>query len=161
MRWMSMKKITSTSSLHSKNAMMKPGDLTCLSLMRMETKNLSALYLLFKNICQQSPMAINKQRKIAILDGQNKMVYIGNVCVELNAYEVEKSFHVKDFVEKIRFSYFNGIKIIVLGCRAIYIYTENGELEREIKIPEEYGGGQSLAINHVTQRILIKTWRRL
>ena len=40
-------------------------------------------------------MAINKQRKIAVVDGQNETVYIGNVCVEVNAYEVEKSFHVK------------------------------------------------------------------
>ena len=102
-------------------------------------------------------MAINKQRKIAVVDGENKTVYIGNVCVELNAYKVEKSFHVKDLVEKIRFSYCNAVKIIVLGWRAIYIYTENGELEREIEIPEEYGRGQSLAINHVTQRILITT----
>ena len=104
-------------------------------------------------------MAINKQRKITILDGENKIVYIGNVCVEVNAYEVEKSFHVKELVHKIRFSYCNGVKIIVLGSRAIYIYTENGELEREIEIPEEYGTGQSLAINHVTQRILLITTR--
>ena len=112
-----------------------------------------------KTILPTVSMAI-KERKIAILDRENKMVYIGNVCVELNArYEVEKSLHVKDFVKKIRFSYFKGIKIIVLGLKTIYIYTENGELEREIAISEEYGPGQSLAINHVTQRILIKTGR--
>ena len=102
-------------------------------------------------------MAKTKHRKIAILDRNIEMVYIGNVCVELNAYEVEKSFHVEDHVEKIRFSNFNGIKMIALGWRTIYIYTENGELEREIEIPREFGNGQSLAIHHITQRILITT----
>ena len=99
-------------------------------------------------------MTVKNKRKIAISDYENKMVYIGNVCgVELNPYVEETRLHVKD-VRKIRFSYFNGLKIIVLGLRAIYIYAEN-EIEREIEIPSTLS--QSLAINHVTHRIITKT----
>ena len=56
--------------------------------------------------------------------------------------KLRKAFTSKTVSDKIRFSYFNGVKIIVLGWITIYIYTENGELEREIEIPEEYGHGR-------------------
>ncbi len=47
--------------------------------------------------------------------------------------------------------------MIVSDWHTVYIYTENGQLQRKIKIPKEHGSEIfSVAINHVTKRILVK-----
>ena len=89
------------------------------------------------------PIAINKDGKI------------GNVCVELNSFKVDKSFSFTDSYA-VRFSSFDGT-IIGEGMYAVYIYTENGELQRKIETPTGYGYMHSVAINHVTKHILVKT----
>ena len=110
-------------------------------------------------------MAISKQGKIAILDRINDKVHIGSASVEKNTYQfqsfcVEKSCpHFSS--RSIRFSYFEGVKIVVLSCYTVYIYTEDGKLEQKFELPSDYGAGISLEINHVTKRILIETQNSL
>ncbi|CAB4031261.1 Hypothetical predicted protein [Paramuricea clavata] len=111
-------------------------------------------------------MAINKDGKIAILNCEGKILYIGNICMELNSFEIDKSFSLEELYVRgylshasitIRFSNFNGTKIIAANRYTVYIYTEDGQIQRKIKIPEEHGCIESVAINHVTQRILVQT----
>ena len=111
-------------------------------------------------------MAVNKNGKIAILNCKGEILYIGNICVELNSFRVDKSLSVKELNVgyslhvSIRFSDFNGTKIIVANYDTVYIYTEDGQVQRKIKIPKEHGFIeiiQSVAINHVAKRILVKT----
>ena len=60
----------------------------------------------------------------------------------------------------IRFLDNNGAKIIVASYyKDFYIYAEDGELERKVMILEECGYIYSVAINYITKRILVKTWR--
>jgi hypothetical protein len=113
---------------------------------------------------KRAGIAINKDGKIAILNCEEKILYIGNVCVELNSSKVDKSLSLSEFSitivwmnSSILFSDFNGTKIIAADYYTVYIYTENGQLERKIKIPEERGFIVSVAINHVTNNILVKT----
>jgi hypothetical protein len=104
-------------------------------------------------------MAINKDGKIAILNHERKILYIGDVCVELNSFEVDKSFSLslrESYIYAVRFSSFDGT-IIAAGLYTVYIYTEDGELQRKIEKPTEYGSIGSVAINHVTKSILAKT----
>ncbi len=42
-------------------------------------------------------MAVNKNGKIAILNRKTKILYIGNVCIELNSFEVDKSLFLNEF----------------------------------------------------------------
>jgi hypothetical protein len=108
-------------------------------------------------------MAINKDGKIAILNFERNILYIGNICVELNSFRVDKSLSVKELNVgyslhvSIRFSDFNGTKIIAANDDTVYIYTEDGQVQRKIKIPDEHPFIESVAINHVTKRILVKT----
>ena len=104
-------------------------------------------------------MAINKEGKIAILNQQRNILYIGDVCVELNSFKVDKSFSLslrESYFCAVRFSSFDGT-IIAAGRETVYIYTEDGELQRKIKKPTGYGDIDSVAINHVTKHILLKT----
>jgi hypothetical protein len=109
-------------------------------------------------------MAVNKNGKIAILSSEGNILYIGNICVELNSFRVDKSLSLKEFnvwgyssLVSIRFSDFNGTKIIAANNEYVYIYTEDGQVQRKIKIPKEHRFIVSVAINHVTKRILVKT----
>ena len=107
-------------------------------------------------------MAVNKDGKIAILNWKTKILYVGNVCVEQNSFKVHKIFSLNELsipalFSNVRFSDCNETKVIAAGNYAVYIYTENGQLQRKIKIPKEHGCKiSSVAINHVTKRILVK-----
>ena len=110
-------------------------------------------------------IAINLPGRLAIVDRVNKVMYIGNACVNSNAYNVEKTFNVKEVPLSIHFSSrnarvlnLNKRKIIVLAWHSVYVYTENGKLEKEIKIPHKYGAGKSLEVDHATKHIRIETW---
>ncbi|CAB4035985.1 Hypothetical predicted protein [Paramuricea clavata] len=59
------------------------------------------------------------------------------------------------------FSDFNGTKIIAADCGTVYIYTEDGQEQRKIKLPEGQGLIKSGAINYVTKHILVKTYQPL
>ncbi|CAB3993596.1 Hypothetical predicted protein [Paramuricea clavata] len=105
-------------------------------------------------------MAVNKDGKIAILNREENILYIGDVCVELNSFKVDKSFFLRELsiCNHVRFSSFDGT-IIAASWENVYIYTENGELQHKIEKPTGYGFIDSVAINHVTKRILVTTKR--
>ena len=110
-----------------------------------------------QNSVQTVRMAINKDGKIAILHCKVNILYIGDVCVELNSFKVDKSFSLGESpIYAVRFSSFDGT-IIAAGEETVYIYTENGELQRKIKKPTGYGYIDSVVINHATKHILVKT----
>ena len=119
-------------------------------------KNLeSPLPFLQYSILKGVRMAINKDGKIAILNCEENILYIGDVCVELNSFKVDKSFSINKYINAVRFSSFDGT-IIAANIFTVYIYTENGELQREIERPTGYMGYiDTVAINHVTKRILV------
>jgi hypothetical protein len=120
-------------------------------------KNLeSPLPFLQTSILQGVRMAINKDGKIAILNCKGGILYSGNVYVELNSFKVDKSFSINKYIHAVRFSSFDGT-IIAASASDVYIYTENGELQRKIEKPIGYAFIDSVAINHVTKRILVKT----
>jgi hypothetical protein len=122
-------------------------------------KKLNSALPFHPNSLQTVRMAINKDGKIAILHREENILYIGDVCVELNSFKVDKSFSVRGlyiYYTAVRFSSFDGT-IIVGSHDTVYIYTENGKLQREIKKPTGYRSIDSVAINHVTKRILVKT----
>jgi hypothetical protein len=104
-------------------------------------------------------MAINTDGKIAILNCKNKTVYIGNVCVEVNSFKVDNSFHLNKLQGHpvgLRFhSDLNGTKIIAADSATLFICTENGKLEHKIKIDQKI---RSFVINDhdVTKRFLVK-----
>ncbi|CAB4023467.1 Hypothetical predicted protein [Paramuricea clavata] len=109
-------------------------------------------------------MAINKDGKIAILNCEGKILYICNVRVKLNSFKVDKRLSLNELSIRgrlpnvsVTFSDFNGTKIIATNYNTVYIYTENGRLRRKNEIPEEHGFIDSVAINHVTNRTLVKT----
>ena len=117
----------------------------------------SALPFHQNSIVQTVCIAINKDGKIAISNRAENILYIGDVCVELNSFKVDKSFSVREsYICAVRFSSFDGT-IIAADLYNVYIYTEDGELQRKIKKPTGYGYIDSVAINHVTKRILVKT----
>ena len=109
-------------------------------------------------------MAINRDGKIAILNCETKVLYIGNACIEQNTFRVHHSFSLKELSRKyvlsnvnVWFSDFSGTKVIAADDYTVYIYTEKGQLQRKIKILKEHGSRiSSVAINHVTKRILVK-----
>ncbi len=106
-------------------------------------------------------MAINKDGRIAILDGEKKTLYIGNACVKLNSFQVENNFWLNELLENSSVVLdFDGTKVVAAAQHRshVYIYTENGQLQSKFKIPEEHGYIDSVAINHVTKRILVKTF---
>ncbi len=110
-------------------------------------------------------MAVNKDGKIAILNCETKVLYVGNVCIEQNSFKVDKSFSlnelsIQEYFSNVRFSDCNETKVIAADKYTVYIYTENGQLQRKIKIPKEHGSGIcSVATNHVTKRILVKMYK--
>ena len=108
----------------------------------------------FCDVC----MAINNDKKIAVVDMENQILRIGTLC-KTDSFEVDNSFHIHKSSgneQAIRFLDDNGTKIIFANSGdCFYIYTENGELERKVIIPEEYRGIWSVAINYITKRILV------
>jgi hypothetical protein len=105
-------------------------------------------------------MAVNKDGKIAILIYKFKILYTGNICVEQNSFKMDKMLSLieghSSYVS-IRFSDFNETKILVADDDTVYIYTEDGQVQRKVTIPKEHRSIKSVAINHVTKRILVKT----
>ncbi len=106
------------------------------------------------------PMAVDKDGEIAILNCDEKNLYTGNVHDELHL----KKFKLKTRNElfhtsrgNMRFSDFDGTNIIAAAKTAVNIFTEEGVLQRKIKIPEGYGSIASVAVNHGKNRILIQT----
>ena len=120
---------------------------------------LSFLQSSFKSV----HMAINKDGKIAILIYKFKILYTGNICVEQNSFKMDKMLSLieghSSYVTNvsIRFSDFNETKILVAVHDTVYIYTEDGQVQRKVTIPKEHRSIKSVAINHVTKRILVKT----
>ncbi len=112
-------------------------------------------------------MAVNKDGKIAILNWETKILYVGNVCIEQNSFKVDKSFSlnelsIQEFFSRVnvRFSDCSETKVIAADDDTVHIYTENGQLQRKIEIPKEHGFEiYSVAINHVTKRILVKMYK--
>ena len=113
-------------------------------------------------------MAVNKDGKITILNCETNVLYVGNVCIEQNSFKVDKSFSLNELYIQgnifscvnVRFSDCNETEMIAASNYAVYIYTENGQLQRKIKIPEGHASGiWSVAINHVTKRILVKMYK--
>jgi hypothetical protein len=106
-------------------------------------------------------MIVNRDRKIFILNCETKVLYIGSVSVELNLFEVARSLSLSEigmgFLPSLRFADFSGTKIIAADLFNLYIYTENGQLHRKIRIPEKLRYIDSFAINHVMKCILVKT----
>ncbi|CAB4002590.1 Hypothetical predicted protein [Paramuricea clavata] len=122
-------------------------------------KKLNSALPFHQNSIDAVRMAINKDGKIAILNCDENILYIGDVCVELNSFKVDKIFSFRELpiCNHALFSSFDGT-IIVAGRETVYIYTENGRLQREIKKPAGYYRfDDSVAIDHVTKRILVKT----
>ena len=121
----------------------------------------SPLPFLQRSCSRAVSMAINKDGRIAILDCEEKTLYIGNACVKLNSSQVEKICSLHSFsslVPVICFSDFDETKVIAADkYTGVYIYTENGQLERNIKIPDGHEFIHSVGINHVTKRIIVKT----
>ena len=112
-------------------------------------------------------LAINKDGKIGILNCEEKMMFIGDVCDELNSFKVEISFSLKevdimtDFFLSyvgVKFADFTGTNIIAADYHAISVYSGNGQFQRKIELVEEHGSIESFAIDHVTKRILVKTY---
>ncbi len=106
-------------------------------------------------------LAVNKDGKIAILKCGTKVLYIGNVCIQRNSFQVDNIFPLDELsiqdtssYVNVRFSDFNGTKVIAADKYTVYICTESGQLQRKIEI---HGSEiHSVAINHVTKRILVK-----
>ena len=101
--------------------------------------------------------------KIAFHDMAKNTIYVGHVCIELNSFILDKTFDFPITLElfpcfDIRFTDMSGTKIIARYLQVVCIYnTENGQLERKIKVPEKHGLIYSVAINHATKRILVQT----
>ena len=106
-------------------------------------------------------MAINEDGRIAILDRDKKTLYIGNTCVKLNSFQVEKIFSFSEVRENCSVVLaFDGTKVVAAAeysSHVYIIYTENGQLQSKFKIPQGHEFIVSVAINHVTKRILVKT----
>ena len=109
-------------------------------------------------------VAINKVGRIAILHGEKKTLYIGNACVKLNSFQVENNFSLHEVLENSSVVLdFDGTKVVAAAqyspyfCLQVYIYTENGQLQSKFKLPEGHVYIDSVAINHVRKRILVKT----
>ena len=108
-------------------------------------------------------MAINKDGRIAILNLEKNTLYIGNACVKLNSFQVEKKFSLNEVLNNfsVVLASFDGTKVVAAANKysgsRVYIYTENGQLQSKIKIPEGHRFIESVAINHATKRILVKT----
>ena len=107
-------------------------------------------------------MGLSKDGKIAILHSVEKTLYIGKPSLEQNLFEVEK-FRFLSQLEmenllymKIMFIDFNSTQIVAGDWLNIYIYTDNGKLERKIKATREQGFIQSFTMNQVMKRIVVK-----
>ena len=127
-------------------------------------KKLQSLLPFYCGSAYNVPMAVNNDKKIAVLDPEKKNLRVGTSC-KSDSFEVDNSFYLHDLsgrVGEIRFLDNSGTKIIVAGDdrNRFYIYTENGKLDRKVMIPEEYGDIHSIAINYIMKRILVKTGGR-
>ena len=103
-------------------------------------------------------MAINKDGKMAILDCQGKTLY-EKIGLEQNLFQAKK--RLSFIPEELKFlsfvikksADFNSTKIIAAHRHRLYIYTEDGRLERNIIAYR--GLNKSLTINQVTKCILV------
>ena len=105
-------------------------------------------------------MAVNNDKIMAVLDPEEKILHGGTSC-KTNSLVVDNSFHLDEFSDRVCAIRFldNGTKIIAASYyeNSFYIYAEDGEMERKVMIPGEYGYIYSVAINYITKRILVKT----
>jgi hypothetical protein len=129
-------------------------------------KKLESPLPFLQHICLKAVyMTINKDRDIAILDCEKKILYIERAQAELNSFIVSNRFYVTELFTtestwlNLRFS-LNGKNLIAADERTVYIFAKNGKLEQNIKIFEDEGDEfiYSVAINHITKCIMIKTW---
>ena len=103
-------------------------------------------------------IAINTDWKIAICSGPSKMLYIGNLC---DKFDVDKSFLLNEISDKfVRIGYLDS-KIIAVGALKgkVYMYADDGQLERKLDMPEISPTNisyVSVAVNYITKRILLK-----
>ena len=127
-------------------------------------KKLESLLPFDQNYNRGVRMTINKDGKIAILDCMEKTLHIGKVCFKQNLLKFEKFFspnqlEIDDVLPfKVMFADFNTAKIIAADQFRFYIYAENGQIQHKCKInaQEENGLVESIAINHVMKRILVR-----
>jgi hypothetical protein len=106
-------------------------------------------------------MAINNDGRIAILDYMEKTLHIGKVCLEQNLFKLEKSLSPNQLNAdpssvKVMFVDSKATKIIGADRLCLYIYAEDGRMLCKINAHEEYGFIESVAINHVMKRVLVK-----
>ncbi|CAB4031520.1 Deleted in malignant brain tumors 1 [Paramuricea clavata] len=129
-------------------------------------KKLESPLPFLQHICLKAAyMTINKDGDIAILDCEKKILYIGRAQIELNSFIVSNRFYVTELFTtestwlNLRFS-LNGKNLIAADERTVYIFAKNGKLQQNIKIFEDKGDEfiYSVAINHITKCIMIKTW---
>ena len=107
-------------------------------------------------------MALSKDGKIATLDCEEKTLFIGKASLEQNLFEVEEfllpfQLEMENLLYmKIMFADFNSTQIVAGDWLNIYIYTDNGKLERKFKATLEQGFIQSFTMNQVMKRIVVK-----
>ena len=108
-------------------------------------------------------MTVSQDEQIGILDSAQNILHIGKIRPGRSTeVTFDKSYHLKALSDvrctKIQFSNYFGRNIIAADDKdTVYIYTENGLLQRRIKLPNGYGKIYSFAINHKTKRILVNT----
>ena len=117
-----------------------------------------------QNSSQGMHIAINRDGRIGIFNCEKKTLCVGNIHTQPKVFVLEKCFSLSEiYIENylsysnVRFLESNGLKIIAADKSGVYIYNEDGQLQRKIKILEGHGRIQSVAINHTTKRILVKT----
>lgn len=117
-----------------------------------------------QNSSQGMHMAINKDGRIGILNCEKRTLGVGSIYSQPNVFILEKCLSLSELsienylsYSNVRFLESNGLKIIAADKSSVYIYNEDGQLQRKIKILEVQGRIDSVAINHVTKRILVKT----
>ena len=105
-------------------------------------------------------LAVNKDGKIAILNCETKTLYIGNVCIEQNSFKVDQIFSPSELSVQDNIFWHANVRFSNFHAWTKVIGTENGQLQRKIRIPEEHGSTiWSVAINHVTKHILVKMYK--
>lgn len=109
-------------------------------------------------------IAINKDGRIGILNCEKKTLCLGSINLQQNMFVVEKCLSLSElFIENylsysnVRFLESSGLKIVAADKCSVYIYNDDGQLQRNIRMLEGHGRIHSVAINHVTKRLLVKT----
>lgn len=124
-----------------------------------EKKVESLLPFLPNTSWQKVRMAVKNDGQIAILNYDEKTLYVGNISTQFNSFKIDNELS-RESLGNIRFSDFIGAnRIISADKTAAYMYTENGVLLRKIVVPEGHGFIASVAINHKKKSVMILTSR--